>query len=507
MDKIDSIVYIIKVFYMIFGINYILRKVTQTVHNDNLKVFFLLSLFVSMVCLILKNAMGKVVYSNLFLYFYIFIYSYMVYKKNIGYIIFSNLISYSIYYVCYIIPVSITFFIINIFKIDSKIFYALLIILIQQLLLFLLFKIKRFKNGLQFLKSENTNHYIDSMVVIASSIILYLCSFINYSFDTVSQVNISLKKEHTEVYFYFSILFFAIVMIVIIKESLTTYYSQKLLEKTLKDYESKLKEKDDEIKKLSTEKQKISDLNHKFHNRQEALNLKIEKALMNTNVEIGEEINLNNRIKSLTDEYSNELKKIKIEVNLPKTEIEELDDVFEYMYNECNKNGIEFILQVNGNINYLINNYINQSKFITLVGDHIRDAIIAINYSNNKYKSILAILGIKDDNYEFCIYDSGIEFEIDTLNKLGLERVTTHENSGGTGAGFITTFQTLKEINASFVIEEFDKPNDNNYTKALRFIFDGKSDFKIVTYRYKELKEKLKSSKFKLEEISKKTLR
>ena len=39
------------------------------------------------------------------------------------------------------------------------------------------------------------------------------------------------------------------------------------------------------------------------------------------------------------------------------------------------------------------------------------------------------MLGTKENCYELSIYDSGIEFEIETLKKLGLERATTHKET------------------------------------------------------------------------------
>ena len=42
--------------------------------------------------------------------------------------------------------------------------------------------------------------------------------------------------------------------------------------------------------------------------------------------------------------------------------------------------------------------------------------------------------------------DNGVDFEVDTLAKLGLERVTTHKDTGGSGIGFMTTFETLKNL-------------------------------------------------------------
>ena len=147
----------------------------------------------------------------------------------------------------------------------------------------------------------------------------------------------------------------------------------------------------------------------------------------------------------------------------------------------------------------LVNKIIPTNRLVTLIGDHLRDAIIAINSGNNKYRSIVAILGTKDKIYEFCVYDTGIEFEIDTLIKLGLEPVTTHKDNGGTGIGFITTFETWKATKASLIIEEKHEMRDNDYTKAVIIRFDGKNEYKIRSYRAKDILKVLKSNRITIE--------
>ena len=97
----------------------------------------------------------------------------------------------------------------------------------------------------------------------------------------------------------------------------------------------------------------------------------------------------------------------------------------------------------------------------------------------------MVILGIKEECFEFCIYDSGIEFQIDTLFKLGLEKATTHSDNGGTGIGFITTFETLKLCNASLIITELP-PIKNNYTKSITIRFNNKFEYIVNTYRSSE---------------------
>ena len=47
--------------------------------------------------------------------------------------------------------------------------------------------------------------------------------------------------------------------------------------------------------------------------------------------------------------------------------------MFSYMQSECEKNNIEFILKINGNIHSLINNIIPKSRLETLIGDLIRN--------------------------------------------------------------------------------------------------------------------------------------
>ena len=44
------------------------------------------------------------------------------------------------------------------------------------------------------------------------------------------------------------------------------------------------------------------------------------------------------------------------------------------------------------------------------------------------------------------------------LEKLGKKPSTTHKDEGGTGMGFMNTFDTLRKCKASLTIEEFNKP-------------------------------------------------
>ena len=184
-------------------------------------------------------------------------------------------------------------------------------------------------------------------------------------------------------------------------------------------------------------------------------------------------------------EIEKEVNKEKTAIELDKTEIPQIDDMLKYMQSECKKNNIDFELQIKGNIHHMINNLISKEDLETLLADHIKNAIIAINHGNNINRSILVRIGKIDECYGLYIYDSGIEFEKETLKNLGKKPSTTHANEGGTGMGFMNTFDTLKKCNASLIIEEYNEPSKDNYTKVIKIKFNNKNEFEIKTYREK----------------------
>ena len=407
-------------------------------------------------------------------------------NKNTS-IIITNLLANAIAYAIFIVASIIELIPMIIFKIKISTINFMLIALIDIILMLFFLKMKRLKNGLVFLNNNVCNNYIDIIVInISMTIILAYCILGNYYGNLTMNLTVS-----------FVIL--TIIMFIMIQKTLILYYKQKLLEKTMADYEEEIKQKDEIIKELSEEKFKISKVNHEFYNRQKSLEKAVKDFINNTSTEMGNELTIINKINNLSKEYSNKMEKIKQVEKLPLTDVEEIDEMFKYMQSECIKNNIDFRLKIEGNIISLINNIIEKDRLVTLIGDHLRDAIIAINSGTNKFKSIIAILGIKDKYYEFCVYDTGAEFEIETLLKLGLEPVTTHKNTGGTGIGFISTFETINKCKASLIIQEKNKENTNDYTKAVIIRFDGKKEYRIKSYRADEIKKQAKDNRIIIE--------
>lgn len=400
-------------------------------------------------------------------------------KITLGHSLIAFIISSSISYISYsfsafIVCLFISFF--NNFYYKNLISF-IFIFFINLLFIKRIFRIKKFKYGISFIKNNSNNNYLDILILTIAITIVFICFlFGNYKNMTLQYLTVWL-------------IIYIIFMSIIIQKSFIIYQKQKLLEKTLKDYEQEIAESKNKFEILLKEKNNLVKANHEFYHRQQALHLKLDNLIKNNKTLFKEEYgSIIDRIDTLSKEYTTTISNTETQAILPKTNISEIDDMFIYMQNECKKNNIDFTLRLTSDIYQLINNIIPKNKFETLIGDLIRNSIIAINYSSNKNRAIMIILGIKDNTYEFSIYDTGIEFKIETLSKLGLEHATTHADTGGTGIGFITTFETLKYCKASLIIAEFSDRNFE-YSKSITIKFDSKNNYIIETYRADQFPE------------------
>lgn len=369
------------------------------------------------------------------------------------------------------------------FSLENNFIIMFIITVIYSILMKLIFSIKKFKRGISFLKRNKDNEYFDILILNISATLFI-------SFIILTNFDLNIKRP-----LFIYIIIFSIIMFITIQKSLQLYYKQKLLIQDLEETKKELENKKEEIKQLEKENLEFSKTSHSIAHKQKSLENKLNELILKN--EIASEIDLKERINKISKEIYNKT----AEIELTKTEIPEIDDMLKYMQSECSKNDIDFQLQLSGNIHHMINHHIAKEKLEILLADHIKNAIIAINYSDNINKSILVRMGIIDGNYGLYIYDSGIEFEIETLLNLGEKPSTTHKESGGTGMGFMNTFDTLKASKASMTIKEYNKPCKDNFTKLIMIKFDDKNEFKICSYRAEEIKNEDIMKKLKIESI------
>lgn len=374
--------------------------------------------------------------------------------------IFSLVINYSIL----LLSIIIDFVFKEITGINNNLVNLCIILVSNFVMLVHFTKVKKFKYGIAFFRDNNQNDYIDLIALDFGVVVLSVITMLVQA-DTKIMAKI------------FPVMIIDIIMLVIvIRKMLQLYYKQKIMINEMQQLNEEIKAKDKEIQKLEQENLNFSKKSHSLAHKQKSLEYKLNQLLLNS--EISEEQDLKNQLKQISTElYSKPV------IDLAKTEITKIDDMLKFMQSECIKNNIDFNLQITGNVYYIINNLITEDQLEILIADHVKDAIIAIKHTDNINKSILVRLGKIDDIYGLYIYDSGVEFEKETLDNLGKKPSTTHADEGGTGMGFMNTFDTLKKCKASLVIDEIGKPSKENFTKVIMIKFDGKDEFRVESYR------------------------
>lgn len=496
METIDIINKIIKIIFINNLSFFVWKKLINYKENNHFKTIIIVCLSIGEAFIELKMQSIPTLLRIIGMYFIYGIILAKITKKPIYYTITIFFISLTITYIMYIISIIFAGIIVKVLNLSLNINNTLifiLTILIEIIIMSLIFKIKRIKNGIPFLQNEQKVGNIGVIGIVFIGIALIVYSFIQ---DTV----------HTK-YIFFGMIIELICLFIWLKRKITVYYRQRLKERTVEELESEIRARDERICEVVDENSRLAEVNHKFSSRIRALEDFSCKMIERPEIaelmrcEFGNEFaDFEEAVKNVSEEFSSEMKHtVIIRKKLPKTGVFGVDNLLEYMCKESAKNGIDFDVKINGNILFMVQKIIDSKMLETLLGDHIKDAIIAINSSQNTYKNILVTIGIVKECYEISIYDTGIEFEIDTLLKLGLERITTHKSTGGSGIGFMTTFETLAKTKASLIIEEKHPITNNDYTKIVRIRFDGKKEYRIKSYRQNEIEGRKVDKRIKFE--------
>ena len=432
------------------------------------KIILLVTAFsISILSMIMKYNL-QIYLSWIVIIFIISIVNFFLYKKDSTDTMILTAIAHSVSYVLFVVALMVAFFPNNILCINNEFVEIVIILIIYYLITICIFKIKRIKYGIIFLKKKIENHYLKVLALdIFAIVLLSIVTLQSYS-------GLGVDKFGT------AFIIISVIVFHTIKQFIDMYYKQKLLTKDLEQIQKELEAKSIEVEKLEKENLEFSKTSHSLAHKQKALEFKLEQFMkQQPNAESKK------NIKEEIDNLNKEVYKEPNDIGISKTGIESIDNMLLYMQSECIKDNIKFELQVVGNIYYMINNLIVENDLEILLADHIKDAIFAINFSDNSNRSILVRIGNIDNVYSVYFYDSGLEFEKEVLDNLGRKPITTHADSGGTGMGFMNTFETLNKTKASLLINEIGKPCIDNYTKVLVIKFDNKNEFKVHSYKDK----------------------
>ena len=323
---------VIEILIKVFTLNFITYYISQKILKED-RIHYIKTIVVSIlttaIYMMLRKTIDDVIFLTIVQYLVQLIFIKMIIEDSSKNVLIGNLISNAITYVLWGIA-GVIGFLNMILKINNSIIRVALTSAVSFILLSLFMRMKRITNGLTFLDKKTQNDYLDIIVVpICTFLILAYCIVGNYyeGFIITKQIFVT-----------FALL--AIILFIMIQKTITMYYKQRLLQRTIEDYKEEIANKDKQIEKLSDEKFKISKVNHEFYNRQKALTKKVTDFISNYSVEIGNELTIIDQINDLTKSYSSKLEEIKTLDKLPATDIIEVDDMLRYMQAECRKNNI-----------------------------------------------------------------------------------------------------------------------------------------------------------------------
>ena len=349
------------------------------------------------------------------------------------------------------------------------------ILIVASLLCVLFMKIKRFQNGFQVFENEKN---IGLGLALSSVVFIITCIDLNENSD----------KDIVFIIVILGVLLFGFGLYLWIRRSITAHYRERLQLKSEEHYKEILEKRKKEIEKLTQSNEYLAKIVHRDNHLMYALDASVDAYFNSTNET--DKDTLLRELQTLAKERGELIAREQLDSKLlPTVGNHLIDGAINDLYVKAAAHGIDFNLTVSSTVDEIIGKYISQTDLQTLLSDHIKDAIIAVESRGEAGGKILVNLSMQKENYVIDIYDNGVEFDIETLSKLGLERVTTHSDTGGSGIGFMTTFETLNKAYASLVITEFE--NKTPFSKSVTFRFDGENAYIIHSYRSEELKKNI----------------
>ena len=359
---------------------------------------------------------------------------------------------------------------------NQKIIATLVICTLQVLVCVLLAKNKKLKNCFIFFENEQNA----GLGMLISSYIFTFSLFIT------KQISVDIIWGTV----LFAVLPLAFTGLILwIRSIVKRYYKNKLQDRANEYTKQEIEDKDKRIERLESEVSTLAKQLHRDNHLLSSLDRSVQTLADcdsdEQRAQIIEEIHTMCRERNELIAKEQQQNKI-----LPSTGIALIDGSLSEMYVKAAARGISFDLTVSEEPYYLVNNIISQTDLQTLLCDHIKDAIIAVESAGITDGRILVTIEKNDGIFEIAVRDNGVDFAPDTLARLGREQITTHADDGGSGIGFMTTFETLRKTKGSLIITEYEQKTP--FTKSVAFVFDGLNRFIISSYRKEVLKNTIR---------------
>lgn len=421
-------------------------------------------------------------YRNIFLYFIQFGILSLTSKNTFYYNFKTSLISYSISFLIHSIATllfcTITAPFLNNPNNIILFPYQTILGLSGYIAIILLFKIKRFKNGMSFLTK---NKFIDLSLVLGIILLGYNTYLKNKNIDST----------FFHIIAFIFLLFLAIALFIWWRRKLTQSYVEKLRVSEVETLYKEISDRDLEIEKLHAHNAQLGQIIHKDNKLIPAMELAVRSYLQTAALMKPEEAKqmgaeLLAKLERMSADRAGIVRTYKENNTFrQRTGVSSIDAIVDFMENKASTLGIEYHYQFDKGIKEKLPAYINEDDTMHLLSEISDNAIIASTYSNEKFVHVH--IGFIQDMLFIDISDSGIPFTPETYQNWGMLQHTTHGNHGGSGIGLMDLAKLKKQYKFSLQIYEYP-PSESVYTKKIRILFDKKNHYLIQSYRAREIR-------------------
>ena len=254
----ETIIYFLKIIVISIFTFYTSIKLLNIKQYWNTKykvIFCVSSVGISIFSKIMDKTTTMNINSIVYIIFCVSIIFSILTKYNFGYSILVIAISLSINQILFVLSSILEFGAYKIFQIKNEYVNFIIILITYFVLINLVFKIKRIKNGILILKKNKYNNYFNLLILNISVVILFSIILLS-SYEVISNRRLVI-----------GLIIITIILLITIQKSLQLYYKQRMLVKDLEETKKELEEKKAEVKELEKENLNFSKISHTIAHR------------------------------------------------------------------------------------------------------------------------------------------------------------------------------------------------------------------------------------------------
>ena len=268
---------------------------------------------------------------------------------------------------------------------------------------------------------------------------------------------------------------------------LTKSYLSKLQLLELESLRKELEETSREMAHLKKQNEELGRLIHKDNKLIPAMETAVIDFLSASNQK--ENNALGQSLVSQLRELSGSRREILDEVSAARshhfaTGVPALDTMLTYFDRRAEARKMEFTVNVTPDLKAYVPSRISSDDITHLLADLLENAIIAVTPCTSR-KIRLQIYPYRKW-FVIELSDTGIPFQAESLLQFGIQQLTTHKDSGGSGIGLMDIWKLKEKYHASIHITEY--PDFSPFSKRITFLLDHRNQYLIRTWRCEELK-------------------